>query len=29
MINKTAKSLKITLYGFKIIIEGAEKRFSF
>ena len=29
IINKTAKSLKITIYGFKITIEEAEKEFSF
>lgn len=26
IINKTAKSLKITVYGFKITIEEADKR---
>lgn len=26
MINKTAKSLKITVYGFRITIEEADKR---
>jgi hypothetical protein len=29
IINKTTKSLKITIYGFKITIEEAEKEFSF
>ncbi len=29
IINKTDKSLKITIYGFKITIEEAEKKLSF
>jgi len=29
IINKTNKSLKITVYGFKITIEEAKKELSF
>ena len=29
LINKMAENLKITFYGFRIIIEGADKGFSF
>ena len=29
IINKTDKSLKITVYGFKITIEEAKKELSF
>ena len=29
IINKTGKSLKITVYGFKITIEEAKKELSF
>ena len=29
IINKTGKSLKITVYGFKITIEEARKELSF
>jgi len=29
IINNTAKSLKITVYGFKITIEEAEKEIHF